>query len=105
MKIIYEGDYKYIEYVDLILDGLEPEHKCYRTAPSVFLTLSDLTRLHCVAYHTPKSGIKVKIRKEDVATEIDLPATLHSFNYPNIEVQLGDNNGIEATGYKGEIND
>ena len=60
MEITYKGDHEYAGLVCTIVDRVLPDHQCYRTAPSHLWTLADGTRLHIVAYNTPKSGIVIR---------------------------------------------
>ena len=60
MEVTYQGDHKYAALAMESLKELKDSHTNYQTAPSLFYTLTNGVKLHIIAYHTPKSGVKIR---------------------------------------------
>ena len=61
--ITYVGAPRFAQIaIDEAMKDITPEHVCYMTAPCIYLTLLSGEKLHVLAYHTPKSGVKIRCR-------------------------------------------
>ena len=59
--ITYVGAPRFAQIaIDEAMKDITPEHVCRMTAPTTYLTLSNRERLMVLAYHTAKSGIKIR---------------------------------------------